>query len=238
MSNLYIVATPIGNLQDITLRAARTLLASEIIVAESASKAGLLLAYLEREFNIKRHTTQKMISLTEDEEENKIPTIIKSLEHTDVSLISEAGTPLVSDPGFKLVREAVKRGIKVIPIPGASSPIAAISSSGLPTDKFLFLGFLPKSDGKKKAELERLKTKIIDKQFSPTIIFFESPARIVETLNTLLEVFGDIPLVIAREITKMHEEIVTRKISELLALYNQKVPKGEITVLFSTKLNN
>ena len=116
MSNLYIVATPIGNLQDITLRAARTLLASEIIVAESASKAGLLPAYLEREFSIKRPETQKMLSLTEDEEENKIPTIIKSLEHTDVSLISEAGTPLVSDPGFKLVREAVKRGIKVIPI--------------------------------------------------------------------------------------------------------------------------
>lgn len=226
MPNLYIVSTPIGNLQDITLRAAHTLLNIPLIIAESASKAGILLDFLEKEFNQTRIKGQKIISLTEDEEEHKIVSILQAITESDAALISEAGTPLISDPGFKLVREAIKRGVQIIPVPGPSSVIAALSVSGLPTNKVTFVGFLPKSDSKKENELIKLK------ETNSTIILFESPHRLFQTLRDIQSVFGDLEVVIARELTKIHEEILRGKISYILSKLEQKSPKGEFVILF------
>lgn len=227
--NLYIVATPIGNLQDITLRAARILLETPIIIAESTSKAGILFGFLKKEFPEIRSSTHKIISFTEGEEEQKIHSVIQALDQNDAVLISEAGTPLISDPGFKLVREAIKRGINVIPVPGPSSPIAALSASGLPTDKFTFLGFLPKSSSKRLKELNEAK------KIKSTIIYFESPHRINESLLDLISVFGDPEIVVARELTKIHEEIIRGKASTVLKSFEKKRPKGELTILFYIK---
>ena len=230
MSNLYIVATPIGNLQDVTLRAAKILLESKVIVAESTSKAGLLLKYLREVFpdlaTKNRGSTPKIVSMTEDEEEREIPSIIQLLEQTDVALISEAGTPLISDPGFKLVREAIKRGVRIIPIPGPSSVTAALSISGLPTNKFTFVGFLPKSEAKRKSEVLKLKGS------DSTIVLFESPHRVIKTIKSIKDVFGDIEIVVSRELTKIHEEIVRGKASDILAKFEQRPPKGEFVILF------
>lgn len=228
MYNLYIVSTPIGNLQDITIRAALTLLDAECIVAESTSKAGLLLNFLEEAFNHKRITGQKIISLTEDEEEVKIVSIIKALDSSDIALICEAGTPLISDPGFKLVREAIKRGANIISIPGAIAAIAALTSSGLPSDKFLFLGFLPRADGKKEKILQSVK----ELPIKSTIIIYEAPQRLLETLSSIQKVMGDIDIVIARELTKVHEEIKREKVSEIIKYFQNTAPRGEFVILF------
>ena len=222
----YIVSTPIGNLQDITLRAAHTLLNIPLIIAESTSKAGILLNFLEKQFGQKRIVDQKIISMNEDEEEQKIPEIIRRLQENDAALISEAGTPVISDPGFKLVREAIKRGVRVAPVPGPSSVTAALSVSGFPTNKVTFIGFLPKSDSKRKKELIKLR------KTNSTIIIFESPHRLVQTLIDIRDVFGDIEIVVARELTKIHEEILRGEINDLLSKFEQKPPKGEFVILF------
>ncbi len=227
--NLYIVATPIGNLQDITLRAADTLLSASLIVTESTSKAGTLLAFLEKQFDRTRNPEVKIISLTEDEEENKIPAVLALLNQTNGVLISEAGTPLVSDPGFKLVREAIKREVNVIPIPGPTAVIAALSAAGLPTDKFTFLGFLPKTTQKKQNFFLSIK----DWGTRKTMIVFDSPDRIKESLDILFESLGDVDVVIARELTKIHEEFIRGKVSEVIKQVGGKNFKGEITLLFS-----
>ena len=233
MGNLYIVSTPIGNLQDITLRAAGILLDSRVIVAESTSKAGIMLNYLRKtlpETATKiRGSTPKIISLTEDEEENKIPQIMSLLEISDIALISEAGTPLISDPGFRLVRESIKRGINVVSIPGPTSPITALTASGLPTDKFLFLGYLPKKTSKLNEAIDLIKT---IKQSNITVILFESPHRLIETLETLRSSLGDINIVIARELTKIHEELRREKIFEAIVHFTKNQPKGEFVILF------
>ena len=223
---LFIASTPIGNLQDITLRAAKTLLNSKFIIAESSSKAGTLLDFLEKQFGQKRIAHQKIASMTEDEEEQKIPEVIQLLVGNDATLISEAGTPLISDPGFKLVREAIKKGVRIIPIPGPSSVTAALSISGLPTNKFTFVGFLPKSEAKRKSEVLKLKGS------DSTIVLFESPHRVIKTIKSIKDVFGDIEIVVSRELTKIHEEIVRGKASDILAKFEQRPPKGEFVILF------
>ena len=229
MTTLYIVATPIGNLQDITLRAAQILLSVPYIIAESASKAGILLNFLEKQFGQKRIVDQKIISMNEDEEEQKIPEIIRRLQENDAALISEAGTPLISDPGFKLVREAIRKGVRIVPIPGPSATLAALSVSGLPTNKVTFVGFLPKSDSKRIIELIKLR------KTNSTIILFESPYRLVQALIDIREVFGNIDIAVARELTKIHEEILRGKVSDALFRFEQKPPKGEFVVLFYSK---
>lgn len=230
MSNLYIVSTPIGNLQDITIRAARAILETEVLITESTSKAGLLLEYLKGTFPSIEYKDKKIVSLTEDEEEQKIPSLLKFISTQDAVLISEAGTPLISDPGFKLIRSAIKEKINVIPIPGATAVIAALTGSGLPTNNFTFLGFLPKSNQKKALELKKIKDGI-----PTTVILFESPHRIFETVDVIEEVFGDIEIVIARELTKIHEEFIRMSISNVRAYFKEKEPKGELVILFSTK---
>ncbi len=227
--NLYIVSTPIGNLQDVTLRALETILTTPVVVTESTSKFGILIEFAQKTLSKQRFENQIVISYSEDEEDQKIPQIIKLLEENDVALVSEAGTPLISDPGFKLVREAIKRGISVISIPGAAAPIAALTSSGLPTDKFMFAGFLPKKNGKSLELLKRLAE--VKKNLNLTIIFFESPHRLVESLKNIQEIFGDTEIVIARELTKIHEEIKREKVSEQISYFEKNSPKGEFVIL-------
>ena len=226
---LFIASTPIGNLQDITLRAAKTLLNSKFIIAESSSKAGTLLDFLEKQFGQKRIAHQKIASMTEDEEEQKIPSIIRLLEQNDGVLISEAGTPLISDPGFKLVREVIKRGINVVSIPGPTAAIAGLVASGLPSDKFIFLGYLSKKKGKRQKVLEDLKK--TRTMLHATAIIFESPHRLLDELILVREVFGNVDIVIARELTKIHEQIVRGKIDEVMEGLTQIPPKGEFVIL-------
>jgi 16S rRNA (cytidine1402-2'-O)-methyltransferase len=219
--HLYIVATPIGNLQDITFRAVETLRSSDVIVCEDTRVTGKLLHH----FEIKR----PMRALNEFNEENIMYEILDLLKDgKSVSLVSDAGTPLISDPGYKLVKLAREKEVQVIPIPGASAAIAALSASGLPSDSFIFVGFLPKN----KTKLTKIVTRASGSSAS-TLIAYESPHRIVATLSILQELMGDCEIVVAREVTKMHEEIVKKKISEFLTMYTNQQPKGEITLLFS-----
>ena len=221
MAILYLVSTPIGNLKDITLRAIGVLSSVDIIACEDTRKTGFLLQKL----NIQ--SKPQLLSYYEENEQGRIPQIINLLkEGKNVVLVSNAGTPTISDPGYKLVRECLNQGIVVESIPGASSVLAALTVSGLPTDKFLFLGFLSKKEGKRKTILEFLPKKT-------TIIFFESPFRLLKTLNELKNLFGDINIVICRELTKIHEEIRREKISQSLTHFEKNQPKGEFTLLFN-----
>lgn len=229
---LYLIATPIGNLQDITLRALDTLFSVDTILCEDTRKtAGLLNHFKKPEQKI-----PELVSYYEENELKRIPEAINRLKSgQSLALVTNAGTPTISDPGFKLVRECVKEGIKVVPIPGPSSPVTALSASGLPTDKFMFIGFLPNKSGQRIKLFNELADSL--KHVSSTIIFFESPYRIVKSLSDLKEVFGDIEIVIARELTKVHEEIERKKTSEFMEKYSKSKPKGELVVLFNAKEN-
>lgn len=220
----YLVATPIGNLKDITLRAIEVLSSVDIIACEDTRKTGLLLQKLE----IKNKP--QLLSYYEENEQRRISQIINFLkEGKSVALVSNAGTPTISDPGYKLVRECVNQGIEVESIPGSSSVLTALTVSGLPTDRFLFLGFLSKKEGKRKITLESLPKKT-------TIIFFGSPFRLIKTLKELKEIFGDIDIVICRELTKVFEEIRREKISQSINHFEKNQPKGEFTLIFSRNL--
>lgn len=226
MGKLYLVSTPIGNLEDITLRAKRILEEVEIIACEDTRKTGLLLTRL----NIPR---KQLLSYYEENEIERIPQIIQLFKQgKNVTLVSNAGTPTISDPGFKLVRECLNQGIEVEAIPGPSAVLSALVSSGLPTDKFLFLGYLPKKQGKRQELLKNCKLLTVH----CTLIFFESPYRLIETLEVLKETFGDIQIVICRELTKIHEEIRREKISKSLEHFQKVKPQGEFTILFNIPL--
>lgn len=223
MGKLYIVSTPIGNLKDISLRAIEILNKVDIILAEDTRKTSGLL---------KKSVTNKarLVSYFEGNEEKKIPQVISWLKDgQELALISSAGTPLVSDPGFKLVRECVRQGIKIVPIPGSSAVLTLLTVSGLPTDKFVFLGFLPKKKNKKERWLKKaLKTKY-------TVIFYESHFRILKTLEMLkLFRFGrELKIVIGREMTKKFEEFLRGSPEEILSMLKGKKIKGELTVIAS-----
>lgn len=235
MGTLYIVSTPIGNIDDITIRAIKQFLSTKYLVCENAPKTNQLVITIQTRYPelAKESVEHVFISANEFEEENALPKVLTLLtEGLDVLYASEAGTPLVSDPGFKLVREAVKRGIPVVSIPGVSAPIAALTTSGLPSDSFLFIGFLPKSEGKKKNKLEDLKKSLESFKTSPTVIFFESPHRLLETLQVFEQAFGDIQIVITRELTKKFEEVLRVPVSEAIKHFEEKPPKGEFTLLF------
>jgi 16S rRNA (cytidine1402-2'-O)-methyltransferase len=220
VSDLYIVSTPIGNLKDITLRAIEVLRAVDLILAEDTRKTIRLLSHLK----IKK----PLESFHEHNEKTKIDQILHRLATvTSVALVSDAGTPLISDPGFKLVREAVKRGIKVTPIPGASSILVSLVASGLPTDQFLFLGYLPKKLGKQNEILQFIER--VTSARPTTIVLFESPFRIKRPLQALADRFPNKETVIAREVTKIHEEFIRGILKEVL---KKDFPtKGEFTLL-------
>ncbi|MFE0013468.1 16S rRNA (cytidine(1402)-2'-O)-methyltransferase [Mesorhizobium sp. NPDC059054] len=216
---LYLVATPIGNLADITLRALETLASADLVACEDTRVSRVL---LER-YGIRRRTT----AYHEHNAAEAGPRLIAALEQgQSVALISDAGTPLVSDPGYRLVGEAIERGIRVVPIPGPSAALAALTASGLPSDTFLFAGFLPAKTGQRQTRLEELKG------VPSTLIFFESPRRLAETLEAMAEVLGGArQAAIGRELTKTFEEIRPGTLAELAAHYAEAdTPKGEIVI--------
>lgn len=225
MGNLYIVATPIGNLQDITLRAIDILKNVETIACEDTRTTSILLKSLKIE-------NKHLISYYEQNELRRIPEIINALKNgLNVALVSDAGTPTISDPGFKLVRECIKTGIKVESIPGPSSVISALVSSGLPTDKFIFVGYPPKKEGHKLKFFKDLDSMI--QIIKATVIMFEAPHKLVKTLGEINGIFGNIEIILARELTKVHEEIRREKISNSIEHFRKNNPKGEFVILFN-----
>jgi len=218
---LYVVATPIGNLADISQRALDVLAAVDIIAAEDTRHSGHLL----RQYQIKT----KSLALHDHNERDRAPDVIKRLSQgKSVALISDAGTPLVSDPGFHLVRLAHEQGFKVVPVPGASAMLAALSAAGLPSDRFVFEGFLPSKGAARKKQLEAMSTE------SSTLIFYEAPHRVLDTLADMVDVFGtDRYVVLARELTKTFETIKGDVVGGLLAWVKNDPDqqKGEIVLL-------
>ena len=214
---LYIVSTPIGNLQDITYRAVETLSAVSLIAAEDTRHSKKLLHH----YGIKK----PLISYYEHNRSTRIPQIIKHINNgKDVAVISDAGTPGISDPAYKLTRAAISANIRVETIPGPSAVLAGLIASGLPSDRFLFEGFLPPKKGRKK----RL-TALQDEQ--ATIVFYESPRRLKRTLKDILDIIGDRPAVVTRELTKMNEEIIRGTVSELYSYFSKNGPRGEIVLI-------
>jgi 16S rRNA (cytidine1402-2'-O)-methyltransferase len=214
---LYLVSTPIGNLDDITLRALHVLETAPLIAAEDTRHTLKLLNH----FGYRR----PLISLHAHNEQRQLETIVSRLAQHDVALVSDAGTPALSDPGVRLVSAAVSRGIQVVPIPGPSAVLAALVSSGLPTNQFTFLGFLPR----KRGELQRLLEEAGAAKRS--FIFFESPHRILKTLDIMASALGPRSLVVAREITKVHEEFLRGTPATLLEHFAKAPPRGELTVV-------
>ena len=216
--SLYIVATPIGNLEDITLRAIRVLKEVDLIAAEDTRHTKHL---LDR-YSIERPLT----SYHDHNKEEKGPVLIaRLLEGKNIALVSDAGTPGISDPGYFLINLAVAQNVPVVPIPGATAAITALSISGLPTDSFVFEGFLP---AKQTARLKRLR-EIEDER--RTIIFYEAPHKILKAVEDLLAVLGDRRAVVTRELTKIHEETIRGTLSEILIKLNQGSLKGEFTII-------
>ena len=219
MGTLYVVGTPIGNLEDITLRALRVLRECALIAAEDTRRTRILLEH----YGI--HTP--MISYFEHNEPVRIPQILEALTRGDVALVSEAGMPGLSDPGYALIRAALDRGFPVVPIPGPSAPVTALVASGLPADRFVFLGFLPRRPG----ERRRL---LADVAALPwTLVAFEAPHRLRESLQDILAVLGDRPMAAARELTKLHEEIRRGTVREILEHFTRVEPRGEFTLVIA-----
>ncbi len=219
LSTLYLIATPIGNLEDITLRAIRLLKEVSLIAAEDTRTSRKLLSHLDI------HTP--VTSLYEHNERAKVDTILSALERGDVAVISEAGTPGLSDPGAQVVRAAVARGIRVVPIPGASAMVAALVASGLPTEQFLYLGFLPRGKRERRELLESVEHEM------RTLVAFEAPHRLRDALRDLEAVLGNRPICAARELTKVHEEFLRGRVTELRAHFDRTAPRGEFTLVIA-----
>ena len=215
---LYLVATPIGNLGDITIRALETLAAADVLACEDTRVTRKLLS--------RYGIAHRPVAYHEHNAAEAGPRLIAALEQgRSVALVSDAGTPLVSDPGFRLVEAAREAGIRVVPVPGASAVLAALTASGLPTDAFFFAGFLPVKDGQRRTRLEELKA------VPGTLVLFESPRRLAASLSAMAEVLGDRPATVARELTKAFEEARPGSLAALAAHYGQAgAPKGEIVV--------
>ena len=215
---LYIVATPIGNLEDITLRAIRTLKEADVIAAEDTRHTQVLLKH----FAINTPLT----SFHEHNERAKTAQLVTRLERGEsIALVSDAGTPAISDPGYRLVVAAIGAGIRVIPIAGPSALIAALSAAGLPTDGFDFRGFLPARKRERRSKLQELR----DGRY--TMVFYETPHRLQESLDDVREILGDRRMVLAREVTKLHEEFLRGRISEVIGEVSRREIRGEMTVV-------
>ena len=220
MSNtgqLFVVGTPIGNLEDVTLRAISTLQSVDIILAEDTRNSKKLLDAHKIE--------TKMISYHEHSNDKEIKKIIDLLlEGKDLALISDAGTPTISDPGYGLIRNCIKHDIVIVPIPGVSAITAAMSVSGLPSDSFTFVGFLPQKKG-------RLKKIELLKNIENTVILFESPYRLEKTLNQLLDHLGNRSVVVGRELTKLYEEVIRGNLTDVIKYFSKSKVKGEIVIM-------
>ncbi|MDB9453797.1 16S rRNA (cytidine(1402)-2'-O)-methyltransferase [Dolichospermum circinale] len=223
---LYIVATPIGNLEDMTFRAVRILQAVDMIAAEDTRHTGKLLQHFQ--------VRTPQISYYEHNSNSRIPELLEYLQYGKaIALVSDAGMPGISDPGYELIKACIDNNITVVPIPGASAVITALSAAGLPTDRFIFDGFLPAKSQKRKEYLTSLQGE------SRTLVFYESPHRLRETLADLAEILGsDRYAVIARELTKLYEEFWRGTIGEGIANYQEKEPQGEYTLLVAGTSSN
>ncbi|MDD5190393.1 MAG: 16S rRNA (cytidine(1402)-2'-O)-methyltransferase [Dehalococcoidales bacterium] len=219
MPILYIVATPIGNMEDITLRALRVLKEVDLIAAEDTRKTKNLLH--------KYGITKPLTSYYEHNKLSKLDEILHTLETRDVALVSSAGMPGISDPGYELVKAAVKNNVKIVPVPGASAIAAALAVSGLPTDSFLFLGFLPPRQAARRRFLQQYAS------VTSTMIFLEAPHRLRETLEDILLVFGERNAAVCRELTKIHEEIYRSSLTQALEYF--QTPRGEFTLVIGGK---
>lgn len=217
MSTLYLVATPIGNLADITLRAIEVLRSVSLIAAEDTRVTQKLLNHYQ--------IRQRMISLYDQNETQRIPLLLAALEQGDVALVSDSGTPALNDPGYELVNATLQAGHRISPIPGPCAPIAALVASGLPTDHFLYLGFLPRKTTDQKQAIETVSS------FPYTLIVLEAPHRLLKTLRLLHQVLGDRRIVIARELTKLHEEFWRGHLSQAIEHFGSDKPRGEITLV-------
>lgn len=223
MAKLYIVPTPIGNLEDITLRAIRILKEVDLILAEDTRTSGKLLKHLEVQTPMQSHHMHN--------EHKTVPNLVnRILGGLTVALISDAGTPAISDPGFLLSRACVENGIDVDCLPGATAFVPALVNSGLPNDRFVFEGFLPVKKGR------QTRLKFLEEE-TRTMIFYESPHKILKTLGDFLTYFGeDRQLAVSRELTKLHEQTIRGTISQLIAHFEQVAPRGEFVVVVAGKL--
>jgi 16S rRNA (cytidine1402-2'-O)-methyltransferase len=215
---LYLVATPIGNLEDITLRALRVLKEASVVACEDTRRTQKLLQH----YGI----ATRMVSYHEHNEHSRTPELVAALgQGAQVALVSDAGMPLVSDPGHRLVTACIERGIRVVPVPGPSAVVAALAAAGLPCDEFVFVGFLPARSGERRRALERLRNE------PRTMVFYEAPHRLLDTLTAAAELFAERQAVVARELTKVHEEFVRGSLRELAAQFSARPPRGETTLL-------
>ncbi len=215
---LYLVSTPIGNLEDFTLRAKRLLAEVDLVAAEDTRHTQQLL----QRYDI--HTP--LTSYHDHNKEEKAPVLIERLRQGQhIALVADAGTPTISDPGYYLINGCIAAGIRVSPVPGPSALLAALAASGLPTDAFLFAGFLPRKAGARQRRLTQLAP------LRETLIFFESPHRVGRLLEELPEVFGDRRVAVGRELTKLHEEIIRGRLSEVAEQFKGRSVKGELTVV-------
>jgi 16S rRNA (cytidine1402-2'-O)-methyltransferase len=219
IGKLYLVGTPIGNLEDMTFRAIKTLESVDLIAAEDTRHTGKLLQYFK--------ITTPQISYHDHNHHSRLQTLLNHLQQgKDLALVTDAGMPGISDPGYELVQACLIEKIEVVPIPGVTALITAIVTSGLPTDRFVFEGFLPTKSKERQARLQALQAE------SRTLIFYEAPHRLLETLTDLAQVLGnERSLVTARELTKLHEEFWYGTLAEGVAHYTQTTPKGEFTLV-------
>ena len=236
MGKLFIVSTPIGNLEDITIRAIKTIFTADAILCEDTRRTGILIQELTKRyseiFDYNYDWKPNLISYYDEIEEKKLPEVIELLsEGKHLALVSDAGTPLISDPGFKIVRECLARGIPVESVPGPSAVLTALTSSGLPTDKFSFFGYPPeKSSARINLLTQLVACSKSSKHFGATFIFYCAPHKLEQFLRDIQTTLGDIPIVITRELTKIHEQTWKGTVSESIKTF-EKV-KGEIVVLF------
>ena len=219
MGTLYVVGTPIGNLEDITLRALCTLRQVSLIAAEDTRSTSRLLSHYHIEAPLTSYWAHNKLS--------KLDTILAALEGGDVALVSEAGMPGLSDPGYELIRVAIEAGHRVSPIPGPTAPITALVVSGLPTDRFLYLGFLPRRARARR----RLLAEVSSAQC--TLLAFEAPHRLLDTLKDVERILGDREMAIARELTKLHEEVWRGRVSQARAHFAAQPPRGEFTLVIA-----
>jgi 16S rRNA (cytidine1402-2'-O)-methyltransferase len=221
---LHVTATPIGNARDITLRARDALAGCDLIAAEDTRVTSKLLSV----YGISKPLT----AYNDHNAARERPRLLAKLrDGARIVLVSDAGTPLVSDPGFKLVREALAEGLPVHALPGASAPLTGLMLAGLPTDRFFFAGFLANKQGERRSALEELR------DVRATLIFFESAQRLGVTLKDMAEIFGNRPAAVARELTKLHEEVRRGSLTELARVYEAETPKGEVTLLVGPPLH-
>lgn len=217
MGTLYVVATPIGNLEDITYRAVRILGEVSLIAAEDTRTTGKLLDHYQ--------ISSPLTSYHEHNKKEKIAALIDHLGEGNLALVSDAGTPGINDPGYNLIRAALEAGHDVVPIPGPSALIAALSASGLPTDSFHFMGYIPRKSSHRKKVFQG----VMDEPY--TLIFLESPHRILDSLPEMEEILGDRDIAVARELTKLHEEIFRGSITEAVEHFQGQQPRGEFTLV-------